>query len=695
MEEFIYTTALDKIRRMSARIKVIPGGSSAGKTFSILPILADRCMKEPGLSISVVSESMPHLRRGAMRDFIKIMKITNRYVDSSWNRSNSIYNFKNGSYIEFFGVEDESKLRGARRNVLYVNECNKISEEAYTQLAMRTDKDIYLDYNPSNNFWVSSVIESPEAEKLILTYQDNEALPQSVIDFLESKLLLAETSTYWQNWCNVYLSGQTGTLDGVIFNNWSYIDRVPVEAELLGFGMDFGFTNDPSTCIGVYRWNSQLILDEVFYRKGLSNRDISALLKSDGVSGEIYADSAEPKSIEEIRKYGHRIQATKKGPDSIIHGISLLQEYQMLVTKRSYNLKKELGLYSWKKDKDDNTLNIPIDNWNHCFVGKTLITTINGEIPIKDVKVGDLVLTSNGFKPVIKKFNNGVKRVSTYSLLSDMEVVYLTCTNNHKIKTSTGWTEIQNLNKGNVLYQHKNLMVEPITYTQMNDTSVKEDNDYIGLSGNIIKEKYQKGIIFTTSTKLQPIIELKTSNLLKLVNILKCTVKKGQMIIQNGIKNFKLKVLQKPQNGIEVKKVLSGINNTPSNVILEILPMDKQNVLSVKQNSQRIQQQPDSVQIIVNQHLEEKVDLITYQKNVKSANQHLSLTNIQELKLVAINVLESLEEEVYDIMVEDTHEYFANGILVHNCIDGTRYLALMKLGKKRATDGNSWSFDLL
>lgn len=365
--EFIYTSAIKKIRKMKARIKVIPGGSSAGKTFGILPILIDKCIKTPGLSVSVISESMPHLRRGAMRDFLKILKTTNRYIDSNWNRSNSIYNFTNGSYIEFFGVEDDSKLRGARRNILYINECNKISEESYTQLAMRTDMDIYLDYNPSHKFWVDEVLLSDESEQLILTYKDNEALSQSVITFLESKLELAKTSDYWANWVKVYLYGLQGMLEGTIFNNWKEISNIPAEAELLGFGMDFGFTNDPSTCIGVYKYDGKLILDEVLYRKGLQNSDIAALLKDAGVIAQIYADSAEPKSIAEIRKYGLSIHPTKKGADSINYGISLLQEQEMLITKRSINLKTELTKYSWKKDINGNTLNVPTDNWNHAI----------------------------------------------------------------------------------------------------------------------------------------------------------------------------------------------------------------------------------------------------------------------------------------------------------------------------------------
>lgn len=364
--EFKYTTALHKIRKMKSRIKVIPGGTSSSKTFSILAILINDCITQSNLSISVVAESLPHLKRGAIRDFLNIMKATNRYNDNYWNKTNSIYTFSNGSYIEFFGVEDADKLRGGRRMKLFINEANRVSEEAYTQLAMRTSDDIYIDYNPTNRFWANDIFD---AEVLTLTYKDNEALSSTIIEFLESHRIKAATSTYWTNWCRVYLDGEIGSLEGLVFNNWTSIDNVPQEAELIGYGLDFGFTNDPSSCIGVYKWNGQLILDEVLYRKGLGNSEISKLLKEDGITStqEIYADSAEPKSIQEIKNYGHRIYPVKKGPDSILGGIAIMQEYQMLITKRSTNLKRELERYSWKKDKEGNTLNIPEDVDNHAI----------------------------------------------------------------------------------------------------------------------------------------------------------------------------------------------------------------------------------------------------------------------------------------------------------------------------------------
>lgn len=367
MSNFVYTTAIRKIRALEKRIKIIQGGSSSGKTYGILPILIDKAAKTPNLSISVVSESMPHLRRGAMRDFINIMKMTNRFIAEHWNKTNSVYTFANGSYIEFFSADNDSKLRGARRNILYINECNNVTFDSYNQLAMRTDMDIYLDYNPTHKFWCDFEVEpDEESEKIILNYKDNEALSASVVEYLESKIKLVETSDYWKNWVDVYVWGKTGTLEGVVFNNWKEISKVPEEATFIGAGLDFGYTNDPSTLVAVYKWNDDIILDEIFYLKGLSNSEIANLIKTNKIN-LTYADSAEPKSIAEISRYGVRILPTQKGKDSINFGISILQEYNILVTKRSVNLKDELGRYVWMKDREGKTLNIPIDAFNHTI----------------------------------------------------------------------------------------------------------------------------------------------------------------------------------------------------------------------------------------------------------------------------------------------------------------------------------------
>ena len=360
---FKYTTAIKKIRALTKRKKVIQGGTSAGKTFGILPILIDKATRTPMLEISVVSESIPHLRRGAMKDFLKIMKLTHRYVDAHWNRSLLTYTFANGSYIEFFSADMDDKLRGARRNILYVNEANNVTFEAYLQLSIRTNKEIYIDFNPTQEFWAhTEVVPQEDADFLILNYQDNEALDDNIVKEIESAKEKAKTSSYWENWWKVYGLGQIGSLQGAVFNNWKQIDKIPEEAKLIGIGLDFGYTNDPTAIVEVYNWNGQRIINELCYRSGMLNTDIAKILPS---NVPIYADSSEPKSIEEIRRFGKTIRGVTKGKDSINYGIQVMQSQEYLVTSNSTNLIKELRGYIWDTDKSGTKLNKPIDYNNH------------------------------------------------------------------------------------------------------------------------------------------------------------------------------------------------------------------------------------------------------------------------------------------------------------------------------------------
>jgi phage terminase large subunit len=361
------TTALKKIRSLKNRIKVIQGGSSAGKTIAILILLIDRCIKEPGLEVSVVSESIPHLRRGALRDYLKIMKETGRYIGSNYNKTLLRYEFTNGSYIEFFSADVEEKLRGGRRGVLYINEANSINYEAYLQLAIRTSGDIYLDYNPSARFWVhTEVINQPNVDFIILNYKDNEGLPDEVIKMLESNRSKAATSTYWENWCRVYLDGEVGSVEGTIFNDYEIIDKIPEEARLLGYGLDFGYSYDPAALVALYKYNDDIIVDEIVYQTGLLNSELSSIMKQNNVKGEIFADSAEPKSIHELKRYGHQVKSVEKGKDSVNYGIQILQQKKMFVTSSSQNIISEFQKYMWKKDRNGGYDTTPIDAHNHA-----------------------------------------------------------------------------------------------------------------------------------------------------------------------------------------------------------------------------------------------------------------------------------------------------------------------------------------
>lgn len=365
VDGFVYTTSIKKLRRLTKRVKVVPGGTSAGKTFGILPILIDLAARTPKLEISVVSESIPHLRKGALKDFLKIMKATNRYIDANYNRTFLTYTFSNGAYIEFFSADQEDKVRGPRRNILYINECNNVNFDTYHQLAIRTSHEIWLDFNPSNEFWAYTELrDDDDVEWLTLTYKDNEALPESIVKEIEKAKEKAKTSNYWENWWKVYGLGQLGSLEGVIFNNYSIIDNLPTEAKKVGSGLDFGYTNDPTALIDVYEWNGKRILDEVCYQTQLLNGDIAKMCTKDVI---VYADSAEPKSIEEIRRQGVMIKGVTKGKDSISFGIQIMQQQEYLITSRSTNVIKEFRQYCWDVDKTGNKLNKPIDKFNHAI----------------------------------------------------------------------------------------------------------------------------------------------------------------------------------------------------------------------------------------------------------------------------------------------------------------------------------------
>lgn len=368
--EYTSTTAVNKILAMKKRVRVVQGGSSAGKTIAILLILIDRAQSEKGKMFSVVSETLPHLKKGAIRDFLNIMEGHGYYNDNNWNRTDFIYTFETGSKIEFFSADTPDKVRGPRRDVLFINEANNISYETYTQLAIRTNETIFIDYNPVAEFWVHDEIinkinpdtNEPFAEFdfIIVTYRDNEGLPASVVQELESRRGNVE-------WAKVYLDGQIGGAEGVIFPRWTQIDEIPIGARLERYGLDFGYTNDPTALVAVYYYNGGYILDEIVYQKGLSNKQIADTILNQDKPALVIADAAEPKSIDEIRAYGVNIQPAVKGQGSIAQGIALVKDQNISITKRSTNIAKENRNYLWETDVNGKPTGVPIGIWNHAM----------------------------------------------------------------------------------------------------------------------------------------------------------------------------------------------------------------------------------------------------------------------------------------------------------------------------------------
>jgi phage terminase large subunit len=353
---------LQKILKLRKRLKIIQGGTAAGKTIAILLILIDKAQCEKGKIYSVVSETLPHLKKGAIRDFLSIMEGHKYYKDKDWNRTDFIYTFHTGTKIEFFSADNADKVRGPRRDVLFINECNNISYETYTQLAIRTNEDIYLDYNPVSEFWVhSEILNKTENDFIILTYKDNEELNKAVIQEIESR-------KNRKGWWDVYGLGQLGEVEGKIYSNWQIIDEIPHEARLERRGMDFGYTNDPTAIVDIYNYNGGFIVDERLFRKGCSNKQLADFINSlEQPELLVVADSAEPKSVDEIAGYGINIIPAVKGQGSVTQGINFVQDQRISVTKRSYNIIKEYRNYLWKVDKDGKVLNIPEEGWDHSM----------------------------------------------------------------------------------------------------------------------------------------------------------------------------------------------------------------------------------------------------------------------------------------------------------------------------------------
>jgi len=349
--------------RLDYRYIVNKGSTRSSKTYSLLQLLytlADH--SETPLTISVVSESMPHLKKGCIRDFREMLINEGKWNIKDWNATDKIYKV-NDSIIEFFSVDNAAKVHGPSRDLLYINECINIDYEIYRQLAIRTTSNIFLDCNPSFEFWLDEKILSRGKEALLIhsTYKDNQYLSEVQIKEIES-------NRSDKDWWRVYGEGLTGMLQGMVVNNWDIVDELPATYKKRWLGIDFGFTNDPTAIVDMRLHDGELWIDELLYCKGFDNPMIAQVLESQGIPHDmpIVADSAEPKSIREIASAGWRVEPAQKGRDSVNTGISILNRYKKHVTRRSTNIIKEYRNYRWLTDDFGNPTNVPADRYNHA-----------------------------------------------------------------------------------------------------------------------------------------------------------------------------------------------------------------------------------------------------------------------------------------------------------------------------------------
>lgn len=353
----------EHLSKSNKRITIEQGGTRSGKTYNILIwIIFEYCSKNKGKTITICRKTYPSLRATAMRDFFEILQNNNLYNELNHNKSNSEYYHK-GNLIEFISLDQPQKVRGRKRDMLYINEANELYFEDWQQLILRTTDKAILDYNPSDEFhFIYEKIKlRDDAEFFITTYKDNPFLDIETVNEIERLRFVDDN--YWK----IYGLGQVGSSQALIFRI-NECNSIPPEAKFLSYGMDFGFTNDPTTLVAIYQQGDNIYLKELLYQTGLTNRDIDEKLRFHSVDRkEIFADSAEPKSIEELYRMGWNIKPATKGQGSVNIGIDMMKRYQIHVTKDSVNMIKEFRNYKWQEDKNGNVLNTPVDMFNHTI----------------------------------------------------------------------------------------------------------------------------------------------------------------------------------------------------------------------------------------------------------------------------------------------------------------------------------------
>jgi phage terminase large subunit len=348
----------------SKKICILQGGTRSSKSYSALQWILVHSLMEPNIVVSVVRKSFPSMRVSIMRDWQTILKDLEIWDDNNWSATEHIYTFDNGSMVEFMSIDSSEKRKGSARDYLFIDECNELSREDYFQLFIRTRKKTIIAYNPSfgtNHYIFNEIQTHPESSLYVSTFLDNPFLEKSIIDEIE-RLKYVNPEYY-----KIYGLGLPGNNVGTIFSA-ELVEVIPDEAEFVAFGMDFGFSIDPTTLIAVYKWRENLYFEELLYKKGLVTSEIVAELNQlDVERNPIWGDSAEGRLIEEIYRAGYNIKPVRKGKDSIKMGIDIMHQHKLHILKSSVNIVREFSEYVWTVNKNGDFENIPVDYSNHAI----------------------------------------------------------------------------------------------------------------------------------------------------------------------------------------------------------------------------------------------------------------------------------------------------------------------------------------
>lgn len=576
------------------------------------------------------------------------------------------------------------RQKGIQNRIIIIMNPTDSNHFIYKKYIENTHKLVEIDGVPVQ------ISTHPNVLHIHTTYFDN--LDHLSDEFLKEVRQMKEDNP--EKYAHTVIGRWADVAEGAVFKKWGIVDEFPMWCKKVAIGQDFGYTNDPSAAIRCGIIDNALYLDEVDYRTGLLSGDIIKTLRPWNL--KVIADSADPRLIQEISNGGIKIYPVEKGQGSVNAGIDKMQGMEIFITRRSYNLQREFRNYVWAKDKDGNYINEPEDHDNHCFVGETMIETLSGRKRIDSIKVGEYVLTSDGYRKVSKFFDNGYKRILHIRLIFSNFIVELKATPEHRFKTKNGWKQLKNLTETDILYTCKSLMGKNIVYTTENDISLVERKDFTEKCGNTSMEIYQKDTMSITKTKTHGIMKL------AILSLLRCTpicgfMRKNKMRMKKYLHNVErtwLKQVNMPLGGMAQKKVGNGIASTLKNN-LQTQSQRNSSVNGVERRFLQCRMElTNSVQTSARLHTDITQELTTKCGNANGAVENLLQTNTVEhgtvAKVAAESILQASEikkieiisdniASVYDLEVEDMHEFFANGILVHNCIDAARYYVLGEL----------------
>lgn len=353
----VFSKTKDALYNDNVRFIIEQGGSRSSKTFSIMQLIIVYCLTEPNKCVSIVRKSFPSLRGSVMREFFELMKALDIYRVRQHNKTENVYTFDNGSFVEFFAVDDEQKLRGRKRDILYANEANELNSEEFTQLNLRTSTKLIFDFNPSESFhWLYDLISRENAVLIHSTYKDNPFLSKHQYEEMEYLKNVDE------NYYRVYALGEKGIGKTTIYSHWKYYEEKPETKETI-YGLDFGF-NVPTSLVEISTIDNKYYCKEVIYKEGLTSTDLINQMNAKMISkkNEIICDSARPEIIEDLKRAGYNAKSAIK---DVKDGIDSVKSSELFISKESLNLHKELTAYKWKTNGDI-ILDEPVKVYDHA-----------------------------------------------------------------------------------------------------------------------------------------------------------------------------------------------------------------------------------------------------------------------------------------------------------------------------------------